>query len=62
MQMIEGQSVSPHNMPGPIGFGFGSGHSPTAAAAMMNSSGPVPDYQHGETDSYPPGRQVFTHG
>src|SRR5438309_6527020 len=42
MQMIAGQNVRPNSRPGPIGFGFGSGHNPTAAATMMNRSGPAP--------------------
>jgi hypothetical protein len=42
MQMIAGQNVSPNSMPGPTGFGFGSGHNPNAAAVMMNNSGVAP--------------------
>src|SRR5207249_4812517 len=42
MQIIAGQNVSPNSMPGPTGFGFGSGHNPNAAAAMMNNSGVAP--------------------
>src|SRR6267143_723356 len=42
MQIIAGQNVSPNSMPGPTGFGFGSGHNPNAAAVMMNSSGVAP--------------------
>src|SRR2546430_13878134 len=42
MQMIAGQNVRPNSRPGPIGFGFGSGHNPTAAATMMKWSGPAP--------------------
>src|SRR5437667_260067 len=41
MQMMAGQNVRPNSRPGPIGFGFGSGHNPTAAATMMNRSGPA---------------------
>src|SRR5882762_4396679 len=42
MQIIAGQNVSPNSMPGPTGFGFGSGHNPNAAAVMMNNSGVAP--------------------
>jgi hypothetical protein len=42
MQIIAGQNVSPNNMPGPTGFGFGSGHNPNAAAVTMNNSGVAP--------------------
>src|SRR5213595_1855010 len=42
MQIIAGQNVSPNSMPGPTGFGFGSGHNPNAAAVMMNNSGLAP--------------------
>src|SRR6267143_1960293 len=42
MQIIAGQNVSPNSMPGPTGFGFGSGHNPNAAAVMMNNSGAAP--------------------
>src|SRR5437660_5469345 len=42
MQIIAGQNVSANSMPGPTGFGFGSGHNPNAAAVMMNNSGVAP--------------------
>src|SRR2546426_1123855 len=42
MQIIADQNVSPNSMPGPTGFGFGSGHNPNAAAVMMNNSGVAP--------------------
>src|SRR6266571_1670717 len=42
MQIIAGQNVSPNSMPGPTGFGFGSGHNPNAAAVMMSNSGLAP--------------------
>ena len=34
IQMTAGQNVKNARRPGPIGFGFGSGHSPTAAKTM----------------------------
>ena len=42
MQMIAGQNVKKNSKPGPMELGFGSGHKPRAAAAMMNRSGPAP--------------------
>lgn len=40
MQSILGENVKNANRPGPIGFGLGSGHSPTAARTMIVRSGP----------------------
>jgi len=42
IQMTAGQNVKNARRPGPIGFGFGSGHSPTAARMMMPNRGPQP--------------------
>ena len=41
-QTTPGQNVRNARKPGPIGFGLGSGQSPTAAATMMKSRGPTP--------------------
>src|SRR5947208_1854209 len=42
MQIIAGQNVKANSKPAPTGFGFGSGHNPTAAAKMMVRSGAAP--------------------
>jgi len=41
-QMIAGQAVIPKRIPGPMGFGFGSGHRPSDARIMIVKSGPHP--------------------
>ena len=42
MQSTDGQNVKKKSKPGPIGLGFGSGHSPTCAATMIAKSGAAP--------------------
>src|SRR5437879_10441887 len=42
MQIIAGQNVKANSKAAPTGFGFGSGHNPTAAAKIMVRSGPAP--------------------
>src|SRR5437667_10839086 len=42
IQIIAGQNVKANSKPAPTGFGFGSGHNPTAAAKMMVRSGAAP--------------------
>src|SRR5882762_3799112 len=42
MHIIAGQNVKANSKPAPTGFGFGSGHNPTAAAKMMVRSGAAP--------------------
>src|SRR3979409_109069 len=42
MHIIAGQNVKANSNPPPTGFGFGSGHNPTAAAKMMVRSGAAP--------------------
>jgi hypothetical protein len=43
MQITAGQNVKKKSNPGPIGFGFGSGHNPTLASKIIASSGPQPN-------------------
>src|SRR5437868_15237676 len=57
MQITAGQNVKKNNRPGPIGLGFGSGHSPTAAATMMNKSGPPPMHSNARPALIQPDRR-----